>query len=70
MFLFQNEKCRYKSADSGATLSSWVDVKSKSEDDLQVAVATIGPISVAIDAGHMSFQVMDLLLVSIERFSN
>lgn len=51
-----NEKCRYKSADSGATLSSWVDVKAKSEDDLQVAVATIGPISVAIDASHISFQ--------------
>lgn len=51
-----NEKCHYKPANSGATLSSWVDVKSRSEADLQTAVATIGPISVAIDASHASFQ--------------
>jgi len=49
-------RCHYKKANVGATLTSWTDVKSGSEADLQSAVAEIGPISVAIDAGHQSFQ--------------
>ncbi|XP_078619390.1 procathepsin L-like [Branchiostoma floridae x Branchiostoma japonicum] len=52
----KNEQCTYKASCRGATLSSYTDVKSKDEDALQQAVATVGPISVAIDAGHSSFQ--------------
>lgn len=48
--------CRFKSDDVGATEVSCMDIKSQNEDDLQKAVATEGPISVAIDASHRSFQ--------------
>lgn len=49
-------KCKFNAANVGATDTGFVDVKSKSESDLQSAVATVGPISVAIDASHSSFQ--------------
>ncbi|XP_078619391.1 procathepsin L-like [Branchiostoma floridae x Branchiostoma japonicum] len=48
--------CRYKSSCSGATLSSYTDIKTGDEMALMQAVSTVGPISVAIDAGHKSFQ--------------
>ena len=56
------KKCKYKAANSGATMSSYRDIKKKSESDLQAAVGTVGPISVAIDASHTSFQVSRAVL--------
>lgn len=50
-----SHSCRYKLADRGATLSSYVNVKSGSESDLQDKVHQ-GPTSVAIDAHNPSFQ--------------
>merc|ERR1712002_1015686 len=44
--------CKFKEADVGATMTSYVDVKRGSEEALAEALATIGPISVAMDAGH------------------
>ena len=52
----QNGKCHFNPANVGANDTGFVDIKSKSESDLQNAVATVGPISVAIDASHTSFQ--------------
>jgi len=48
-------KCLYNASNSGANLTSWVDVPHGSEADLQKAVATVGPISVGIDASRPTF---------------
>ncbi|XP_013415099.1 cathepsin L1-like [Lingula anatina] len=48
--------CHFRTASVGATCTGYTDIKRGSESDLQAAVATVGPISVAIDAGHKSFQ--------------
>jgi len=51
-----DDQCRFKAANVGATDTGFTDITSKDESALQQAVATVGPISVAIDAGHSSFQ--------------
>ena len=51
-----NELCRFKRADVGATDTGYVDIPRENENALMQAVQTIGPISIAIDAGHRSFQ--------------
>jgi len=52
----RDNQCRFKAADVGATDTGFTDITSKDENALQQAVATVGPISVAIDASHISFQ--------------
>jgi len=49
-------ECAFNKTNVAATVTGFVDVQSKNESALQVAVATIGPIAVAIDASHFSFQ--------------
>nr|ABU50817.1 Ale o 1 allergen [Aleuroglyphus ovatus] len=51
-----DESCEFKRNSVGATIHSFVDVKTGDESALQNAVASIGPISVAIDAAQPSFQ--------------
>ncbi|XP_059513093.1 procathepsin L-like isoform X1 [Myotis daubentonii] len=47
--------CRYRPEDSVANDTGFVDIPEQ-ESALMKAVATMGPISVAIDASHLSFQ--------------
>lgn len=49
-------ECKYNPKNSGATDSGFVDIPKGDEKKLISALATIGPISVAIDASHNSFQ--------------
>lgn len=53
----KDARCRYKKEYEGAEDSGYVDVKPPgNETMLMKAVASVGPVSVAIDASHESFQ--------------
>ena len=52
----KDDKCRFHKQDVGAVDSGFVDVPTQSEEHLAMAVASVGPVSVAIDASHESFQ--------------
>ncbi|CAH1994093.1 unnamed protein product [Acanthoscelides obtectus] len=53
----KDEKCHYNPSESGATdKAGFTDIESGDEEQLKAAIATVGPISVAIDASHMGFQ--------------
>lgn len=52
----KDDTCRYNAKNSGATDKGFVDIPEGDEDKLKQALATIGPVAVAIDASHESFQ--------------
>lgn len=52
----KDDKCRFKARNIGATDTGFVDIPEGNEEKLKEAVATVGPVSVAIDASHESFQ--------------
>jgi cathepsin L len=52
----QDDKCRFNKTKVGAKDVGFQDVPHGDEQKLKEALATVGPISVAIDASHQSFQ--------------
>nr|XP_046269787.1 cathepsin L.1 [Scatophagus argus]XP_046269788.1 cathepsin L.1 [Scatophagus argus] len=55
----EDGQCRFKPDSVGAKCTGYVDVPLGDEDALKEAVATIGPVSVGIDAAHVSFQLYE-----------
>lgn len=51
----EDDKCRYNPKNSGATDKGFVDIPSGDEEALMKAIATIGPVSVAIDASQETY---------------
>nr|QOV03076.1 cathepsin L5 [Dysdercus peruvianus] len=50
-----DRRCRYKKSNVAGTVSGYVDIPEDDEEALKEAVATVGPVSVGINAGLHSF---------------
>ena len=48
-------RCKYRVDNLNITDNGFVDIESGNEDQLKEAVATVGPVSIAIDASRRSF---------------
>jgi cathepsin L len=48
--------CKYSAGKVVTKVTGFTDIKHGDEADLQNALATVGPVSIAIDASHSSFQ--------------
>ncbi|XP_044513497.1 procathepsin L-like [Gracilinanus agilis] len=55
-YVGENNECKYQPECSGASVTGFVDIPSEQERALMEVVATMGPVSVAIDGGNPTFQ--------------
>lgn len=51
-----DQSCRYDAKNVGATVTGYTDIPTGDETALTAAIAAVGPIAVAIDASHITFQ--------------
>lgn len=51
-----DKRCRYSSRKSVGTCSSFVEIPSGSESELEKAVKEVGPVAVGLEASHPSMQ--------------
>ncbi len=56
-YVLQQGQCNYNDKGKGAAAAGIVQIPSGSEEHLQLALATAGPVSVAIDASSNAFRV-------------
>ena len=61
----QQGQCKFDHKSVGATAAGIVQIPSGSEEDLESAVATAGPIAVAIDASSNAFRVSSICSWSV-----
>ena len=52
----EDDTCRYSKKNRGATDVGFVDIPQGDEEALKAALASVGPVSIAIDASQPSFQ--------------
>lgn len=52
----EDDTCRFSPSNVGATDKGFVDIPAGDEEALKAAIATAGPVSIAIDASQESFQ--------------
>lgn len=52
----KDQKCKFNPSTVGATDTGFVDIPSGDENALTTAIATVGPISVAIDASQGNYK--------------
>ncbi|TKR62437.1 hypothetical protein L596_026397 [Steinernema carpocapsae] len=55
-YVGRDGRCHFNKKTIGADDNGFVDLPEGDEEKLKIAVATQGPVSIAIDAGHRSFQ--------------
>ncbi|XP_037083196.1 procathepsin L-like [Pollicipes pollicipes] len=48
--------CRFDASAVVAYISSWTEINTGSESNMEDAVANVGPVAIGIDASHISFQ--------------